>query len=118
MKFEGEQAALRYLVSAGQKGPALNLLSGTDIARILDSRYRAVKAKIPGLAQLEGLEQLVPELIRVLKTSELLSEETRAAILKYAGLSEPELADDGAVSLQDLLTKLKDLVVKVTDQNK
>jgi hypothetical protein len=43
LKFDGEQAALRYLVSAAQQKASLNLLSGVDIARILDPRYRAVK---------------------------------------------------------------------------
>lgn len=45
------------------------MLSGVDIARILDRRYRAIKQKMPGVKQIassiEGLEQLVPELVRV-----------------------------------------------------
>lgn len=119
LKFDDEQAALRYLVSAAQRKTSLNLLSGVDIARILDPRYRALnwalKQKPAGASQIEGLEQLVPELVRVVETSTLISAGRRAAILKYTGLSEAASADDEEPLLRELLSKLKTKEAKIEE---
>ena len=86
------------------------MLSGVDIARILDRRYRAIKQKMPGVkqsySQIEGLDQLVPELVKVVQTSSLISKSSREAILKYTGLSEKTAADEDTSSLQGLLQRL------------
>lgn len=122
LKFDGEQAALRYLVSAARKKASLNLLSGVDIARILDPRYRAAKQQLPGVRQIanqiEGLEQLVPELVRVVQTSTLISAASREAILKYTGLSEAAGADDEEASLREILDKLGSKEAKVNEDEK
>lgn len=95
------------------------MLSGVDIARILDRRYRAIKQKMPGVKQIassiEGLEQLVPELVRVVQTSSLISKASREAILKYTGLSEATEADDGEEPLRELLVKLGSKELKVDE---
>jgi hypothetical protein len=49
---------------------------------------------------------LVPELVRVVQTSSLISKASREAILKYTGLSEATEADDGEEPLRELLVKL------------
>jgi hypothetical protein len=109
MKFEKEQDALKYLVSARENQCFLRYLGGQDIAKLLHLRGGVPDSSLSGhfANGIESIGKLSSDLTKMLETSKLVDTEKLKRIEKYSGLLASSESNKGALpSLPELLSSL------------
>jgi hypothetical protein len=110
LKFQNEQAALRYLVRAKQNQCILSFLSSHQISKLLQLHNLASRSEADFKAffpQVPGAGLLASGLAQLFETSDCIPVEQRDRISRYAGLQSSAGMGSSGRPLSQVLASIK-----------